>query len=73
MLNQLTGTYKLNNLYMLVRNISISTQDPSLALDGGNHAGWTPLMYASYHGHPALVAELLSRHADPGRGNNKGR
>ena len=30
-------------------------------------------MYASYHGHPALVAELLSRRADPGRANNKGR
>ena len=30
-------------------------------------------MYASYHGHAALVEELLSRHADPGRGNNKGR
>ena len=44
-----------------------------MALDGGNHAGWTPLMYASYHGHPALVAELLSRHADPSRANNKGR
>ena len=42
-------------------------------LDTENHAAWTPLMYAAYHGHGALVRHLISRKCDPLKTNNKGR
>ena len=42
-------------------------------MDIGNHSGWTPLMYASYHGHPRLVVFLINQNADVHTVNNKGR
>ena len=42
-------------------------------LDTENHAAWTPLMYAAYHGHGGLVRHLISRKCDPLKTNNKGR
>ena len=42
-------------------------------LDTENHAAWTPLMYAAYHGHGGLVTHLMSRKCDPLKTNNKGR
>lgn len=42
-------------------------------LDTENHAAWTPLMYAAYHGHGVLVKHLITRKCDPSKTNNKGR
>ena len=42
-------------------------------LDTENHAAWTPLMYAAYHGHGGLVRHLISRKCDLLKINNKGR
>jgi hypothetical protein len=38
--------------------------DPA-AVHARDDAGWTPLMHAAYHGHPAAVRILLAAGADP--------
>jgi ankyrin repeat protein len=38
--------------------------DPA-AVHARDDAGWTPLLHAAYHGHPAAVSLLLAARADP--------
>lgn len=42
-------------------------------LDTPNHSGWTPLMYAAYHGHVQLVTHLLTKSCLTSITNNLGR
>jgi hypothetical protein len=46
--------------------------DGGAPIDAQNQSGDTLLMLAAYHGHAALVVELLRRGADPQRANDRG-
>ena len=46
---------------------------PVEQLDSSNKGGWTPLMYAAYHGHLQLTSHLLSRNCKTTVTNTLGR
>ena len=46
---------------------------PVEQLDSSNKGGWTPLMYATYHGHLQLTSHLLSRNCKTTATNTLGR
>ena len=56
-----------------VGDLQFISELPQAQLDCSNWSGWTPLMYASYQGHLAVVSSLLARGCGVSKTNNKGR
>ena len=56
-----------------VGDLQFISELPQSQLERSNWSGWTPLMYASYQGHLALVSSLLARGCGVSQANNKGR
>ena len=56
-----------------VGDLEFLSELPQSQVDRSNWSGWTPLMYASYQGHLALVSSLLARGCGVSKTNNKGR
>ena len=74
------GTVALDFLTTLDSHTAASVGDlqfiselPQSQVDVSNWSDWTPLMYASYQGHLAVVASLLARGCGVTKTNNKGR